>query len=245
MTPGIIDAADLLTSATTLRPLQILARSTPYRPILTYSNAWLALSGFIVVFSAVVMDRLGWLNWFNASKLTGLHTPLEIYQASAIRIIPFLVPTAIPSLRAGLNVVADVLLYVLRPDFKLSVQGRSRERLTTLLDVLSAHYSNCYLVVAAHSQGTVIARDVIGSGRQPVNCLVTAGSPLASLYERFLGLAVLPLKDSKWVNYYRLSDYVGGPISCTGINDQILRGDYPNAHFQYFQNTNVIASALR
>ena len=145
-------------------------------------------------------------------------------------------PALIPPLRAGLNVAADVLLYVLHPDFTLSLQKASRQRLVGLLDTMSATGQQPGIILVAHGQGTVVARDVLRNGRHGVIQLITAGSPLASLYERFLGIRVSKIDDIHWTNVYRRSDYVGGPLLQSGITDSEIDGDYRNAHFLYFQN---------
>jgi hypothetical protein len=74
------------------------------------------------------------------------------------------------------------------------------------------------LVVAAHSQGTVIASSaVVGSG-VPV-ALFTFGSPLGTLYRRFFPahfgedlFGLVRGSVTRWANLWRVTDPVGGPI---------------------------------
>ncbi|HEX8002922.1 MAG TPA: hypothetical protein VF519_09545 [Mycobacteriales bacterium] len=78
------------------------------------------------------------------------------------------------------------------------------------------------VVVSAHSQGTVIGVAALLQLRENADgiCLVTYGSPLHRLYARafphFFGLSVLRATDTilggRWVNLYRRSDPIGGPV---------------------------------
>lgn len=74
------------------------------------------------------------------------------------------------------------------------------------------------LVVAAHSQGTVIAASAVVGAGVPV-ALFTFGSPLGTLYRRFFpahfGSELFDTvrgSVSQWANLWRDSDPVGGPI---------------------------------
>ncbi|HVF04390.1 MAG TPA: hypothetical protein VNA20_06095 [Frankiaceae bacterium] len=80
------------------------------------------------------------------------------------------------------------------------------------------------VVVSAHSQGTVIAFAALLqlSDRRDRLALLTYGSPLHRLYARafphFFGLPVLrwgrDMLGDRWVNLYRRSDPIGGPVTC-------------------------------
>lgn len=88
------------------------------------------------------------------------------------------------------------------------------------------------VVVSAHSQGTVIALAALLQLRETPErvCLVTYGSPLHRLYARafphFFGLSVLRATDDiyggRWVNLYRRSDPIGGPVL---VGDADVPGD--------------------
>lgn len=80
------------------------------------------------------------------------------------------------------------------------------------------------VVVSAHSQGTVIALAALLQlrGRSGGVALLTYGSPLHRFYARafphFFGLPVLgyarQMLGGRWVNLYRRSDPIGGPVTC-------------------------------
>jgi hypothetical protein len=94
----------------------------------------------------------------------------------------------------------------------------------------------------AHSQGTVIGRDVLEGTR--LTQFITAGSPLVSLYDRFLGIPVAPNSRCDWVNMYRLSDYIAGPLQQEGIRDVKVEKNYWANHLRYFEDPAVVDRAL-
>jgi hypothetical protein len=69
---------------------------------------------------------------------------------------------------------------------------------------------------------------------------VTAGSPLASLYTRFLGKSINAIPGCAWENVYRASDYIAGPLEQKNIVDTLLYANYPANHVQYFDDPNVV-----
>ena len=81
------------------------------------------------------------------------------------------------------------------------------------------------VVVSAHSQGSVIAFAALLqlTRRAERLALLTYGSPLHRLYARafphFFGLPVLAygrdVLDRRWINLYRRSDPIGGPVAST------------------------------
>ena len=74
------------------------------------------------------------------------------------------------------------------------------------------------MVVLAHSQGSVIAADVLGEYYSSYEIdLITVGSPIDSLYHSFLGIPIglglgAPQTRVRWVNLYRSGDYIGDKI---------------------------------
>jgi hypothetical protein len=80
------------------------------------------------------------------------------------------------------------------------------------------------LIVVAHSQGTIIALDELKAwtGDLPPVTLVTCGSPASHLYQFYFPDLCHDFHDpswqplfarlERWVNLYRLSDYVGTTV---------------------------------
>jgi hypothetical protein len=145
---------------------------------------WLTVAGFIFVFFITIADAFGLfkskdcaantvcsiygIQWIlrllgYPEHSTAALSPLEIYVGSAIRIVPFLIPALVPPLRAGLNVAADVLLYILPNRFPLSLKLKAQTRFAELIRGLHASHPNADISILAHSQGTVIVRDVLGN----------------------------------------------------------------------------------
>src|SRR5260370_36201516 len=96
---------------------------------------WVALFGLFVVFASFLADRAHWFDFPNCNRNSGCTlygvqlSPLHVYAASATRLVPFVLPIFISSLRIGLNVAADVLLYILPEHNSFSIRSKSRDRL--------------------------------------------------------------------------------------------------------------------
>lgn len=135
--------------------------------------------------------------------------------------------------REIVGTTADVLFYVLPPCFTLSIQMPVRERLRNILLKVSGD-GEVSSTIVAHSQGTVVAHDVLKSGQLNVTNFVAGGSPLGALYARFLSIKPGGLRGGPWFNCFRLSDFIGGPIGSPEISDVTIRGGYRKMHFDYF-----------
>jgi hypothetical protein len=141
---------------------------------------------------------------------------LNVYAVSALRIVPYLL-FAFGPLATFTGIVIDVLFYLAK-SHKISTAGMLRDRFRTAL--MYAASDGAAIVVAAHSQGTVIAGDVLGQIQPndplPLLCFITAGSPLHSLYDRFLNSSLesraspFAFQAPKcWLNFSREGDYIG------------------------------------
>jgi hypothetical protein len=158
--------------------------------------------------------------WLHASPSSS--DILTVYGRSVLRTIPFLGWLAGP-FSVALRLIGDVLFYV-QPNVThpaaIGDECRKRLRAALLYATRDPHDS---VLIIAHSQGSVIAADLRlrGEFRCP---LLTLGSPLRSLYDRFLGLDFLGKQAdiACWVNAYRAGDYIGGPLACSAANDKLL-----------------------
>ena len=137
---------------------------------------------------------------------------LAIYVRSAFRVVPYLFLMVGP-LSVVTGIVVDVLFYVadVKPLWTAEVL---RNRFRTALAYAIVH--SAPVAVVAHSQGSVIAVDVIGEGSIIPSYLFTAGSPIHSLYTRFLGSTPRTRAHPKsfrvpirWTNFTRRADYIG------------------------------------
>jgi hypothetical protein len=149
-----------------------------------------------------------------------------IYTWSAFRLLPWLVLLATPAWQV-LDVLGDVGYYLMPPGEQgISSRVACRERLSQLLLFLDR--GRCDRIhVVAHSQGAIIALDVLQSTslHHPL-ALTTAGSPAGTLYRDLLDwpLEVPGNTPADWCNLFRQGDPIGGPVDSTGVDDVELPG---------------------
>jgi hypothetical protein len=191
------------------------------------------------------------------SDLTGLSAKLEgmpklaatLYGSMSLLTV-FLLYLAFGPLRVMVNIIADILFYILPSDQPLSIQRSTRERFSSILTLLNKE--GVEPVVVAYSQGSMIAYDVLtGSAGAPaptvkIKRLVTVGSPVASLYRGFVNW---PKSDAapanEWLNGFRHSDVIGGEIPEPQCRNFEVVDDYDNWHYDYFVDRHVMREVVR
>jgi hypothetical protein len=170
-----------------------------------------------------IYQELPWL-----ASLAGLDV-FNIYAASSMRLLGFL-PLVVGRMRLGLRSAADMVFYIVPPKgSKLAMAAAAHDRFRTLLTALSQQFKNRILIIA-YCQGTMIAANampVTESGETP---FITSGSPIEALYGKFLGIED-KLKLPIWKNFYRTSDFIGGPIR-RAINTPVT-GHFEQHHMNY------------
>ena len=203
-----------------------LARTGVKTVLSAAAVAYLALCVLYVVLAAA--------DWQTQMQLT----TAQIYTLSALRVVPYL-PLLIGPLAIVAGILVDVVLYATaHPSISTASILQSRFRLAF---EYACSLNDAPVVVAAHSQGTVIALDALG--QQPARSdrarLITAGSPLASLYERFLGStpeARAPqgafAQPRSWLNFSRTGDYIGASQRRLGVQEHDLG---PGGHTGYWR----------
>ncbi len=142
---------------------------------------------------------------------------VKVYVWSALRILPWLVAMVTP-VATLLDVLADVVFYITDERLALSSFKVCNERLCKLYNHARRTYAS--IEVVAHSQGSVIAYNVLPADQK----LITVGSPLGTLYERYLGLRLTPR--TEWRNLYRSGDYIGGPVGIIAVDVNIGAGGH-------------------
>lgn len=152
------------------------------------------------------------LSWFGMplSPHTGPDV-FQIYLASSLRLIPFLVYLR-GSGRVLLDTVGDVLLYV-DPGGHLGrgkVRERCQQRLLAVLNQIVEMDQTRAVLILAHSQGTAISADVLAKRQWKNLIFVSMGSPIGSLYWRFLGPETVAAPAVPWLNLFRAGDYIAG-----------------------------------
>jgi hypothetical protein len=168
---------------------------------------------------------------------------LDVYRVSALRVLPYL-PFLFGPLAIITDVVGDVAFF-LHPDEKnpMSVRRACRDRLRAVLRASPAGSGSAPIgcILVAHSQGSVVAFDELLADLALAARvqLVTLGSPLESLYGRFLGWNRLGLRGGlggvHWLNAFRAGDYIGGRIGAPASNQPLG----PGGHTGYWADREV------
>jgi len=203
-----------------------------------------------------VIPYITWLVPIGAIALTGViirghlkptsvepRDVLTVYKISALRILPYL-PWIFTPMRIVLDVIGDVVFSALPEDDLLSIRRDLLCRAQTAIDyALSTGASK--IILFSHSLGTVFGAACLGDTKSTVE-LITAGSPITTLYERFLGFRLDMLNcfqgsPATWTNYYRFGDYIGGPIEkggpITSVENKSVRH---GGHTGYWSDSNVL-----
>jgi hypothetical protein len=193
---------------------------------------------WLLVASALALSALGawsiyvvtstWREW--AHEGLWASDVIEIYRVSVWRTLPLLAWLVGP-FAVVLDVVGDVVYY-LHPGGRqhpAALRETCEDDLQCILPL--AFERGGRLAVVAHSQGSVVAAPIVAalSTNDPLFerltkpiVFATVGSPLSSLYRRFLGRplptpATAALK--RWFNLYRDGDYIGGPLGSCQASD--------------------------
>jgi hypothetical protein len=165
----------------------------------------------------------------------------EIYRISILRTIPFL-SWFIGPLATITGVIGDILFYI-QPDEKAKHATRKKclQRLQYAMEYANT-LPSASKVVVAHSWGTVVAVDHLFEHPAKVQ-LVTLGSPLEALCDRFLGMDINKLSLlTGWTNAYRYGDYVAGPLNLAPyVLDEIIG---PGGHMNYWEDKALSAIIL-
>jgi hypothetical protein len=139
------------------------------------------------------------------------------------------------SLRKLIGNVWDVLTFWprwLHPFCVRPYAERAVPELQWRMSELAKHYQP--IVISAHSQGSVLAVAALWSLREGLTkrvCLVTYGSPIATLHARFFpayfgrgqpsNLELLNGRLCHWHNFYRLTDYIGQSLEEADDHDPL------------------------
>jgi alpha-beta hydrolase superfamily lysophospholipase len=138
-----------------------------------------------------------------------------------------------------------VLLYV-DPEGQLGrgkVREGSQQRLLDALDHLIETDKNKAVLLLAHSQGSAIAADVLAKKHRDKIWFVSMGSPISSLYWRFMGPEAAVAPHIPWLNLFRTGDYIAGGegirrawAPTSDVEDRTLGA---GRHSNYFEDPKV------
>ena len=174
---------------------------------------------------------------------------LAVYGTSVLRTLP-VAGWLVGPFSVALRVIADILFYLQpNPKSPAAIANECKARLRAAISCC-ARIPTDSAVVVAHSQGTVIAVDLRQRGELQFP-LLTLGSPVRSLYCRFLGIDLLrgQQRESPWLNAYRDGDYIAGPLNCSAAHDKCVGagghvGYWPDQSFRELLEELRASSAL-
>lgn len=189
----------------------------------------------------VLFYDVGWMNWI--ADLAYQHFKLLLA-------ISALVGVALYAFRAWLRVGIDlgsdvinyfrVLAYHPDPDKReFYMRERIERRFIAVARAMVARHLPDEVVVVAHSQGTVVALDVLRHkkipeliGRGAPWTLITMGSPFTHVYGHYFPRQfVVPGRVrtglANWINIFRINDFVGTHIR---KQNDARKGSWPEEH---------------
>ena len=148
---------------------------------------------------------------------------LDVYRTSALRIIPFL-GFLVGPLTIVVDILGDIVFFLATGAF--SIRKEAVHRVVSGLSAMAS--SGNRPIIVCHSQGTVLVREALEAFSEGPVQLVSLGSPMESLYFRFLGWRPSGRTGPSlhWINGYRTGDYIGGPIQAANRNVELGAGGH-------------------
>lgn len=206
--------------------LKLSKSNAKHPPLGEFLRRWLksSLYFFVALSSLVGAAYIANLFFFPGEQIykalpwLAFLAPLDvftIYAGSSMRLLGFL-PSTVGPLRLGLRIAADVVFYIVPAEgSKLAMAARAQRRFRELIVGLSRQFKDRILVIA-YSQGSVIAANALPVTESAQTNFITAGSPIETLYGRFLGIEDR-LKLPTWKNFYRLAILSAAPLATRSI----------------------------
>jgi hypothetical protein len=228
-----------------------------------------ALIGVILIASVTYVlirmydPQLTSLQSFPGQEIVG------VLAAGFVLLVPILPASG---LRTGLHIVADVINHFHRVPERFPtpwgggsssedtfvVRRRIEARFRSVLAEVLKSEVLTHLTVVAHSQGTVVALDVLRQEdtlsrlcRIQEVTLVTMGSPFTHLYQHYFPRQYPSLREEywrrlreripRWVNIYRKDDFVGTRVEELDGSWPRNHPLYPGGHTNYWRQRNVLA----
>jgi hypothetical protein len=223
----------------------------PWYPAGAFARFWASV--MLAAMPLVLTATLAWLVW-RAFQQGGVRAPTDASQIflQSTKYALLLAPLATKPFAAFLDALGDVFFFLVRQR-NLHTRKDTLPRLWKALRLLDDGADGCHVVVFAHSQGTVIAagmfsrmaRVLLRSGIRLT--LVTAGSPVTTLYRNFLGarigaefaaLCKAQPQRFRWFNLYRPADYIGGEVELDGVVNRDLLT--PGDHIGYWSDRELL-----
>jgi len=174
--------------------------------------------------------------WYELQRREG--DIMSFYAVSVSRLV-ILGPLLLPSVLTGVKVLGDVVFYAAPSSMTDDLRGVLSRRLATLIEHAASKHGP--VMVAAHSQGTMIAAETAPRVAASVRGVFLCGSPIGSLYRRFLGYPVDLPGRLRCVNAFRPDDPIAGHIE--GIKN-IESGWRGRGHGDYWLEPRIVPLIL-
>jgi hypothetical protein len=212
-----------------------LYRGLPGKRTQDWLQKWLFITPIFLLANSVLFFLFAYKNAPFQIPVIVNWDAIPAYEASSLRVLGYL-PLMAGGLAVILDILGDVAFYLLPGYHHLSVRTKVQSRLRTCIEGVTGQIGD--LTIIAHSQGSAIAADVLEEIDRTSVRLLTVGSPIDSLYRRFLGVEVgtklrTSLGQDRWLNRRREDDYVAGNI--TGVDNDLLTNPLNNGHLNYWE----------
>ncbi|MEM8698801.1 MAG: hypothetical protein AAGF44_06490, partial [Pseudomonadota bacterium] len=207
---------------------------------------------------ALMFHEITWMNWVADQAHDYFEVMLGMSALVGLALFAFR-----EQLRVGIGLGSDVINYFRVLDYAprrqervFHFRARIERRFIAVARAMCARHDPDEVVVVAHSQGTVVALDVLRDGKvadligpdRPWK-LITMGSPYTHIYGKYFprdfklpGRMATGL--SAWTNIFRIDDFVGthiGPQDGKAISDwpkEYAVG--PRGHTNYWVDIEVV-----
>lgn len=231
-----------------------------YRPRLIVAHLYIALVlAFAAVASISFVSRLSWIEQILPAAINFSDWPKEITVGAEwvrIGVIAFVTLFVLFShfIGNGLKLLLDVVNHFTQPHRYYPVRRRIEQRFSDIVEHLLSPGDKPHLVIIAHSQGTMITFDKLREKEWLDKVLeqtasltiLTFGSPLTHVYQTYftrdyplLGTTRLTEVAAdprvRWVNAYRIDDYVGTYIENSIPNFPVNVPLKIGGHMNYWQ----------
>ena len=201
-----------------------IAVATMFCPVFLLSLAMIS----VMRDQAMMFHDVGWMNWLADLAYDYFRALLAVSALVGVALYGFR-----EQLRVGIGLGSDVINYFrirdYHPDPKKRVfffRERIERRFIAVARAMVQRHNPDEVVIVSHSQGTVVALDVLRETGKIDDLrregrswkLITMGSPFTHIYHHyFLNAFVVPGRTQTgldaWINIFRIDDFVGTHIN--------------------------------
>ncbi|MEL6475869.1 MAG: hypothetical protein AAFR17_00970 [Pseudomonadota bacterium] len=252
--PGLIVHPDLGASRPPIEAPRLIV-AVPIAILTMFCPVVLLSLGIVSVLRdrALLFYDVTWMNWMADQSHDYFEWMLAVSALIGLALYGFR-----EQLRVGIGLGSDVINYfrVLdyapkRGDRHFHFRERIERRFIAVARVMCKRHMPDEVVIVAHSQGTVVALDVLRHGKVadlvetcPNWKLITMGSPFTHIYAKYFpndfwlpGQEQTGLK--QWINIFRIDDFVGTHIGNGHRDWPVEHAVGPRGHTNYWVDIEV------